>query len=144
MPSAVSPWLLWKLFTAASVPGPKMPSALMPSSRWRRTTADRFPPPVDALRARLPLSALHVTGPTMPSAVRPWLRWKRLTARLVPGPKIPSEAMPSQLWTFATRAPSEPRLSGFASAAAGASSSTATANAAMPPRRASVTSRPSP
>ena len=32
MPSTVSPWLAWKLRTAASVSGPKMPSTLIEPS----------------------------------------------------------------------------------------------------------------
>ena len=48
-----------------------------------------------------------LTADDASSAVRPWRRWKALTARCVPGPKIPSTAIPSPLsWSSRTR----PRL----------------------------------
>src|SRR6218665_949045 len=100
-PSAVRPWARWKDFTAASVLGPKAPSAaptLWPSAlrRFCRavTAAPLAPsrstgpePPEDAPTL---LRALHVLGPTTPSAVRPRAFWKAFTAALVLGPKAPS------------------------------------------------------
>jgi hypothetical protein len=41
----------------------------------------------------------------MPSTTRPLARWKRFTARRVCGPKTPSAATPSALWTAATSTP---------------------------------------
>src|SRR6218665_2842414 len=104
-PSAVRPWARWKDFTAASVLGPKAPSAaptLWPRALgrgwgglWGGVRAAALggsgssgpEPPEDAPTL---LRALHVLGPTTPLAVRPRAFWKAFTAALVLGPKAPS------------------------------------------------------
>jgi hypothetical protein len=96
MPSAPMPSARWKPITAALVLGPKMPSTARPWAgsperlrNWNSSCTPRTASPVLPLDTTM-IRAPQVCGPTTPSTVSRSPVWKAFTAASVFGPKIPS------------------------------------------------------